>query len=268
MEIAMNRTGHCITSNSVLRRLPLASLLGIALSLLSGAPCANATAIANSSLQLETLAITSSSGSILFAPTAQSFAQAQNSLGELVSNFDSGTTAASSAVVTWADASGSADSILQTASAIADVNIPSGMAGAASSVGQGSLFDFSFMVTGTTGPVAVQFAAMLPAVQSLMTDEFGMQATSELVFDLSIDGMPVLFQDSPLSIGPSSSLSNSGTWNLNNSVTLNAGQAYTLVLQLDAESSGINTIPEPATFSLIAGGALLSMVRRLRPPQS
>ena len=228
---------------------------------LGAVPAVSATAIANSSLQLETLTITPASGTVVFSPTAQSFAQAQNSLGELVSNFDNGTTANSSASVTWANASGVADSISQTASASANVNLPGSVFGAASSVGRGALYDLSFSITGASGPVSVQFSAMLPYSQSLMTDANGLQATSEVIFDLSIDGVTVLFLDSPQSIGPSSAFSTSGSPTLTNSMTLNAGQTYNLYLELDAESSGIN-VPEPATLSLLLGGALLSMVRK------
>lgn len=221
----------------------------------------SATAIANSSIQLSSLSITPANGSIMFSPTAQSFAQAQNSLGELVSNSDSGTTANSNAVVTWANASGSADSISQTAATSANVSIPN-VTGAASSVGRGSLFDLAFSVTGASGPVAVQFSAMFPYAQSLMTDIYGVQATSEVILGLSIDGSTVLFFDSPLVIGSSTSLATSGSPTLTNSMTLMAGQTYDLYLEIDSESSGINTTPEPATLTLLLGGAIVPFVRR------
>jgi len=227
---------------------------------LGASPGANATAIANSSLQLESLAIIPSSGSIVLSPTAQSFAQAQNSLGQSVSNSDSGATAMSSAIVTWAKGSGSADSVLQTASASANVSIPN-VTGAANSVGRGALFDLAFSVTGTTGPVSVQFNAMFPYAQTLMTDVYGVQATSEVILDLSIDGSVVLFFDSPLAIGPSTSLAINGSPTLTNSMTLTAGQTYDLYLEIDSESSGINATPEPATLSLLLGGALIPFVR-------
>src|SRR5271169_1678489 len=250
----MKRTRRPVKFHRLANRFLLTLCLVLMLEALVVAPRANATAIANSSLQLASLTITPASGSIMFSPTAQSFAQAQNSLGELVSNFDSGTTANSSASVTWGNASGSADSILQTAFVSANVHLPGSVVGAASVAGQGALYDFSFSITGTTGPVSVQFSALLPYSQSLMTDAAGLQATSEVIFDLSLDGNTVLFLDSPMTIGPSSSFSTSGSPALSNSMTLTAGQTYDLYLELDAESSGINT-PEPATLSLLLGGA-------------
>lgn len=249
----------------ILNDLSVGSLsLGFVLTIFlmfAASPGANATAIAISSLHLQSLSIAPASGSIMFSPTAQSFAQAQNSLGDLVSNSNSGATANSSAVVTWANGSGSADAGSQTASASANVSIPN-VTGAANSVGRGALFDFAFSVTGTSGPVSVQFSAMFPYAQSLMTDLYGVQATSEVILDLSIDGQTVLFFDSLNTIGPSSSLAISGSPTLTNSMTLMAGQTYNLYLEIDSESSGINATPEPATLTLLLGGALVPLVRR------
>ncbi len=257
----MMPTRRPVKFHSLANRFLLTLCLVLLLAASVVVPRANATAIANSSIMLESLTITPASGSIMFSPTAQSFAQTQNSLGQVVSNFDSGTTANSSATVTWANASGSADSISQTAFVSANVDLPGSVVGAASAAGQGTLYDFSFSITGTTGPVSVQFSALLPYSQSLLTDLAGVQASSEDIFYLSLDGQPVLFLDLPMTIGSSSSFSASGSPTLSNSMTLTAGQTYNLYLELDAESSGIN-VPEPASLSLLLGGALLSLVRR------
>ena len=101
----------------------------------------------------------------------------------------------------------------------------------------------------------VQFSAMFPYAQSLMTDIYGVQATSEVILNLTIDGQTVLFFDSPLTIGPSTSLATSGSPTLTNSMTLTAGQTYDLYLEIDSESSGMNATPEPATLTLLLGGA-------------
>jgi hypothetical protein len=257
----MKPTNHVpISHDFSVRFWSLGFLLAIFL-ISAASPHANATAVANSLITLQSLTITPASGSIMLSPTAQSFAQAQNSLGELVSNSDSGATANSTAAVTWANGSGSADSILRAASASANVSIPN-ITAAANSVGRGTLFDTAFSITGATGPVSVQFSATFPYAQFLMTDIYGVQATSEVVLNLSIDGSAVLFFDSPLVIGPSTTLVNSGSPTLTNSMTLTAGQTYDLYLEIDSESSGINAVPEPATLSLLLGGALIPLVRR------
>lgn len=257
----MTQTRDTVKLHRFVNRVSWVSFPVVMLATLCSVPPVSATAIANSSMQMQSLTITPASGTIMFSPTAKSFAQAQNSLGQLVSNFDSGVTASSSAAVIWANASGSADSISRTASSSANVNIPNST-GAASSVGRGALFDTAFSITGTSGPVSVQFAVTLPYSQSLMTDIYGVQATSEVIFDLSVDGSVVLFFDSPLAIGPSSSLATSGSPTLTNSMTLTAGQTYDLYMEDDSESSGINTTPEPATLTLLLGGALVPVVRR------
>jgi len=257
----MTKTNGSVELHLSVNRVTWATCLCIMLATLCSVPPSSATAIANSSMQLQSLTITPASGSIIFSPTAQSFAQAQNSLGQLVSNFDSGASATSSASVIWANANGSADSTSETASNSANVNIPN-VVGAASSVGRGALFDTAFSITGASGPVSVQFAAMLPYSQSLMTDIYGVQATSEVIFDLNVNGTDVLFFDSPLAIGPSTSLAMSGSPTLTNFMTLTAGQTYDVYLEIDSESSGINTTPEPATLTLLLGGAIVPLVRR------
>jgi len=264
----MKRASHPLKFYSLSSRFRRTLCLALAmLALLAGTPPATATAIANSSVQFESLTITPANGSVMFSPTARSFAQAQNSLGQLISNSDTGTTASSSAAVTWANASGSADSISQTGSASANVNLPGSVTGAASSVGRGTLVDLSFSITGTTGPVSVQISLVLPYMLSLMTDASGLQASSEVIMDLTLNDNTVLFFDSLKTIGPGSSFATSGSPTITNSVTLMANQTYTLFLEGDAESSGINT-PEPASFTLLLGGALFPLVRHLRSTRS
>lgn len=256
----MTQTSVSVQPHLSVNRVTKGMYLRIMFATLALAPHASATAIANSSSQLQSLTISPASGSIMFSPTAQSFVQAQNSLGELVSNFDNGATANSSAVVTWATSSGAADTIVQRASSSANVNIPN-VTGSASSVGRGALFDTAFSIAGTSGPVSVQFSATFPFAQSLMTDIYGVQASSEVILNLSIDGQTVLFFDSPLVIGPSTSLDTTGFPTLTNSMTLTAGQTYDLFLEIDSESSGINVTPEPASLLLLLGGTLLPFVR-------
>jgi hypothetical protein len=165
-----------------------------------------ADAIVNTSLSLTGLQISPSSGilQILSPLTASAFAQAQDSLGGLDQHFnsvdDSATSA--SALTLLASASGAASAPMLDASAGSGVNILA-IEAAASSVGRGSPRG-SFEITGATGPVNVQFQAMLQANQSLSTPGFGQSATSDVIFtfDLSdLSNQPTLFFDNPLQIG-------------------------------------------------------------------
>lgn len=219
----MTPTRVSVELHLFINRASWVSFLVIMLWTSCSAPPVSATAITNSSFELQSLTIAPANGSIMSSPTAQSFTQSQNSLGELVSNLDSGTTANSSAVVTWANASGTADSISQTAS------------------------------RGTSGPLSLQFAATLPYAQSLMTDIYGVEGTSEVIFNLTVDGSAVLFLDSPLVIAPSTSLGIRASPTLTNSMTLTAGQTCDFYMEIASESSGVNTTPELATLLLLLG---------------
>ena len=211
--------------------------------------------IVSTSLNLTGLQISTSSGTLqLLSPlTAAAFAQAQDSLGGLDQHFNSvndGTTSAS-ALTFLASASGAASAPLLDASASSGVNI-SAIDAAASSVGRGSLRG-SFEIVGATGPVSVQFTAMLETDQSLATLGLGQSATSEVIFNFNLPDLsdqPLLFFDNPLQIGPNDSVSNTATPTLTASVTLQPNTPYSFITEVDAESSGLNTVPEPSSFLL------------------
>jgi hypothetical protein len=62
-----------------------------------------------------------------------------------------------------------------------------------------------FEVTGATGPVTTDTDASLAGNQFLMTSSTGVSASSETIFTLTsphVNSSPLLFFDSPLSIGP------------------------------------------------------------------
>jgi hypothetical protein len=212
--------------------------------------------IVSTSLSLTGLQISPSSGTlqILSPLTASAFAQAQDSLGGLDQQFnsvDDGTTSAS-ALTLLASASGAASAPLLHANAGSGVNI-SGLEAAASSVGRGSL-QGSFEITGATAPVNVQFQAMLQGDQSLSTPGTGQSATSEVIFTLilpDLPNQPLLFFDNPLTIGANDSGSNTTSPTLTASVTLQPNTEYSLITEVDAESSGQNAIPEPSSLLLL-----------------
>jgi hypothetical protein len=129
----------------------------------------------------------------------------------------------------------------------------------ASSTGQGGLGgDFggtgSFeIVSASNTPVDVTFSATLSGSQTLTTDAYGDFATSEIVFNLVLPdiGSTVLFQDNPLSMGPSATLVSSYSNTLTNTVSLQTNTDYTFIAEADAESSGLN-VPEPSSLFLTA----------------
>jgi hypothetical protein len=223
-----------------------------------------ASALADGRYSFSSLSITPSSGSVVFGVwTANAFAQASNSLGELESSFDSGASAAASAFVTWADASGAGVGAAQTGDSSAVANIPGCILAQASSTGRGSVAG-SFEITGGAGAVEVAFSVALTGFQDLLTDACGLLAESEIVFALEVDGSPVAVSSHLVSIGPNSAETHSYAETASGTATLEFGQVYSLLLEVDSESRVVNT-PEPATgaivFLLMAAGFQLRRSR-------
>jgi len=222
--------------------------------------------VVNSTLSLTQLSITPGAGTLQYLPpfTATALADAHDSLGGADSNFDSQDDAVAGATATafLASANASADAPNKLATAASFINIPD-IDASAGSTGQGTLLGF-FQITGTTDPVLVQISAILSGNQTLITGPGG-SARSEIIFSLilpDIESNPLLFYDNLLEIGPNQSTANSPGQTLSQSVTLQPDTPYFLIAQVDSESSGVNSVPEPSCAFLIATGASLMLLRR------
>src|ERR1019366_4745350 len=194
-----------------------------------------------SSIQICNFTMTSSSGTIVFLDlwTAEAFAQAQNSLGQNVSQFNSslGGLAQANASVQYASAQSSADALNMILMGSTTVNIPGGLI-AASAVSQQTLSNM-FEITGAGGPVNVTFGVLLNSMQSLLTDSSGLFAGSEVAFTLSVDGQVVLFQDIANQIGPNGSWNYTFSGELTNTIPLYENQWYEITAFADQEVSGL-----------------------------
>lgn len=197
---------------------------------------------------------------------ATSFVQALDSLGGFDQNYvvADNSTASATAVTALANATGTASALSRTASAASGVHI-SGIEASASSAAFGSPASLVGTFEVTTATV-VNILATIATDQTLLTDFFGVSAFSEAIFSIQLDNgdIPVFF-DNPLTIGPSSSLSAPQNMTLTGATSiLQPGTAYSLFIQTDAESSGVNSqVPEPpASFLLLTALGLLSLVRR------
>jgi hypothetical protein len=229
------------------------------------APPLHATAIATGSIQVTNFTITPASGTVTFGTlwTANSFAQAQNSLCGCDSQFSSslGGTAQADAIVMFAQAHAFTDASGLTLSASDAVNITGGVM-AANTLGQSTLFNASFSINGTTGPVDVTFSALVDLAQFLFTDASGVFAGNDTSLQLTIDGQTVLFTDVSNQIGPSSTFSTSSSGTLSDTMTLNSGQNYLLTATAQDDPSGYST-PEPPSGSMILLGAALIAAQRV-----
>ncbi len=259
------------------KRLPVIAVFISAC--LLGAPLqASATAIANSKLDYKNLSITPTAGEIsLDGPWfLETFAHADNSLGQIDENFTPGSspgTVSASAAVTWASATGTASApndppdFLVTGSAQSAVNL-TGL-GAASAFGssRSTLFN-TFTLSGGGPSVDVQFAIDISGLLNVMTDAFGVFAQTETVFTLEVDGTPILFHNELLSIGPSDSDTRPFSTHLSNTVTLAAFDldglplSHSLLLEAETDPRGM-VVPEPPVgLLLITGLAALAAARR------
>lgn len=219
-------------------------------------------------LNLTQLQITSSSGTVQLTVNASAFGAVMDSLGGFDFGIDPGpVTASASAATTLATWAGAADSNALTASSSSSVQIPGTLNASASTVNGGTYGDLqgTLEIVGTTDPSAtVTFLAALSGGQTLVTDAYGIFASSEVIFNFVLNGTTnELSLDTPLQIGPSASLSNPIGTTLTNSDTLLTNTPYTFDAQVDAESKGINT-PEPSLVWLTGTLCILVFARRPR----
>ena len=245
---------------------------------LMSATAAHASVIVSTSLSLTSLTIVPNTGTVeIISPlSASAFAYTFDSLGGSDANFNSvdDDSTSVSAATTLATAVGAASAPALTTSASSGVNI-AGMltASAGTSPGPYGALSGTFEIadtTGTANPVNVLFSATLSYSQSLVTDAFGEQAYSEVIFQLSladVGAIPFLFLDNPLQIGPNTTRTAAGTPTLSGSASglgLMTNTPYSIYIEGDAESSGINTSPEPSSLLLIAAGLLPLLARKLK----
>ncbi|HME00024.1 MAG TPA: hypothetical protein VKM93_22175 [Terriglobia bacterium] len=254
--------------------LSIASTLLLCAGLLLGIPDgAYADSIASSTISFSNIQITlptGNPGSIVWQGAAppgtsctgvapawcsQAYAEPQNGLGEDIPVFTSNTGAAStaSATVTFANASGTADvsSLSGTASGNASILGTTAQAITSST----SSLSNSFEITGGTGSVDVAFSTDFNGQVQVANDQNGVQATAEAIFNLNLDGSPVLSFDSPISVGSSASLVSPFGQTLTNTVPLNFDTSYPLFIQADAETSAYN-VPEYPSVVLLTIGLL------------
>jgi len=248
-----------------------------ALALIVFCPVVRGGAIVNTSLRMTQLQILPASGTldILSGFNTTAFTSVYDSLGGSAQQFDSefDTTASASSATALAYATGTASAPNLTASATSGVNITGVAASAGTNAGApyGVLNFGAFEITDASGdqnPVDATLNAFLSASQSLSTDPLGLEATSEVTFNLDLYDSDLnlvtsLFLDNPLAIGPGSSLSQSSTPELTiGTVAMMTNSDYYLYAEVDAESSGLNSTPEPSYGVLT--GALISLLIVIR----
>jgi hypothetical protein len=243
-------------------------------------PSARADVMVSTSLDLTEFQVVPTVGTfVTLSPfTASANAEAQDDLSGPSSQFTqvNDASTAASAATAFASASASASALTAltlAAKSASSVNIPGVMPFFASSTGQGGLggdfggtglFEILDTSNPTPSPVDVTFNATLVGSQSLSTDGSGVFATSEIIFNLllpDLSAVPISL-DNPLSIGPSSSLVSPYSNTLMGTVTMLTNTEYTLIAEVDAESSGLNSVPEPSFLFHTEVGIFAILVAR------
>ena len=261
---------HCFTYKEVIimRRKSLRTcvlLLGL---LLGTASSAYADAISITSVTLSNFQLVPTSGTIVFfSPRTRALSQATNNLGQQSQQLaisESLTTLQTSAGVTFASASAVADPVNSSASQNSNA-VLLGCDCEALAVGQ-TLLQKNFIITGGTGNVDIHFSALLVMTQTLMTDQFGLLASSNVIAGMHLviaDGLvgigpvfPSVF--TTLTIGPNGVRVSNIERQLSETVTLQFNTEYRFDLQTSASSLVVNQapaeIPEPATVVLLVSG--------------
>jgi hypothetical protein len=216
-----------------------------------------ALAIVDSSLTITNLTITPASGSASFELPLDTSAATNsfNSLGESVSNGNTGvgTPVSASAAVTFAQGTAQASPSPGSVGASASVNIPSGTVLAGVTL-PGSIADLSgnFIITGSaTALVNVTFSMQVSGSLSGVSDALGFLQTGDLTAELDIDGTPVLFDYEALPGLPSvAGINNLPNTTIPISETLTATTLldtfpHFFDMHADAEVQAFNTVPAP-----------------------
>ena len=113
----------------------------------------------------------------------------------------------------------------------------------------------TFIVTGGTGSVDVTLALTLETIQALPLDQFDFFGSSQVTFELTVDGTTIFSYDNLISSStPDSFTLVQLSEVLSRTITLQFDTPHTITLTGTARSAGSAEIPEPATLFLLASG--------------
>ena len=243
-------------------------LLGL---LLGTSSAAYADAFVITSVSLSSLQIVPASGTIVFSPPqvgSRTFAGAAATTGfdeESGQQSEGPTLSQANASVAHASVSAVSDFTNLFLNANNTITL-SGCLCSAETEGDAFLKE-SFIITGGSGNVVVNFSALLDAVQNVVTDQFSLFAASRARFSLQVVDVQTFSFDSILHIGPNDLANLETQRQLSEAITLQFGHQYDLVVFVGASSEAAqNEVPEPATVVLLGSGLgfMAGFVRKRR----
>jgi hypothetical protein len=222
--------------------------------LLGVSSTAYADAIAVSAVTFSNLQITTAVGTVTFTPTAAStVALATNSLGQTAPVM-SNTFPISQAntAVQFASSSAVANANTFTATTNSLVAL-TGCTCIASSAGQANLSG-TFVITGGEGNVNVNIAALFTTMSSVMTDQNGLTAQSQVITTLTVDGVAIFDVTNIFNVVSNSSDAQSRMHQISEAVSLAFNVPHTISIHTHAGSFAEHQVPEPATAVLLFSG--------------
>ena len=223
--------------------------------LLGASSTAYADTVVITSVTVSNLQFTAATGTAVFTVTgASARANASNSFGQTEDDVSN--------TLPFAEAGAA----VPLATAFASSNLPANsltgisfaMLGACSCTGASftvSNLTGTLVVTGVTGNVDVTISGLMTLLRDVDTDQFGVLAESEVLFDIFVNGVSVFQIDSliPLS-GPNLRALVEGSDQLSRTITLQGGAENTINFRLSTRALAVNEVPEPATVVLLVSG--------------
>lgn len=223
--------------------------------LLGTSSTAYADAFSLTSFSITNLQFTTSSGTAQFTLTgstaraeATNLVQTQNLISN---NFP---IAQASAVVNGVSASATANAATHSVSADSTASI-GGCTCTAGSFGL-SILTGTLVLSGAQGPVDVNISALTTLLREVRTDQFGLAAESETLFDILLNGTPIFSVQVEAAnfTGPNGSSRVEAAGEIARTIRLQGGSENTILVRLSTSSLVMNQVPEPATVVLLVSG--------------
>lgn len=223
---------------------------------LGASSTAYADAISFTSFSVSNLQFTAATGTAQFTPTsAGARAQAENSLGQTVNNVSNTfPLSVATANVNFASATGTANASTVSLSGVTSASVGNCTCSADSFVI--ATLTGTLVVTGAEGMVNVDISGLRSLMLHVQTDQSGVLAETEILFDMFLNGLPVfsLQIDQLIPIGPNGLAHVEGISQIARTISVQAGVENTILIRALPRSLVVNEVPEPATVVLLISG--------------
>lgn len=224
---------------------------------LGASTTAYADSLSISSLTISNLQFTPTSGTAQFTPTGTTARAAvlDNFIPVIQNTSNTFPVAQASANVNFASALATSNATTNSLSGSTSATV--GACSCTASSFAISTFTGTLVILGGEGSVDVNISALASLLRNNQTDQFGVRAESELLFDLFVNGSPVFTMQidalSPTS-GPNRFLLLQGSQQMAGVVRLQFGVENTIFARLTTGTVAVNEVPEPATVVLLVSG--------------